>query len=125
MIFTRVRSGLSKHPLYRGPVGTWALTFLVGGIVEEVWRALSLIAMQDSGFSTIFAIAATSVSFVFANLSGIPSRIPGTAIEGLWEFMLGTVLAGLFLESKTVVVPYLAGLLFNTANLYLVRHVAR
>jgi len=93
--------------------------------VEEVWRALSLIAMQDSGFSTIFAIAATSVSFVFANLSGIPSRIPGTAIEGLWEFMLGTVLAGLFLESKTVVVPYLAGLLFNTANLYLVRHVAR
>lgn len=124
-IFTRVRSGLSEHPLYRGRVGTWALTFFVGGFVEEVWRALSLSALQNAGFGTMFSVAAVSVAFLFAKLSGTPSRIPGTLTEALWEVLLGAVLAGLFLKTKTVVAPYIAGLLFNTANIYLVRHLGR
>jgi len=81
--------------------------------------------LQNAGFGTMFSVAAVSAAFLFANLSGMPSRIPGAPIEALWQVLLGAVLAGLFLETKTVVAPYIAGLLFNTANIYLVRHLGR
>jgi hypothetical protein len=111
-----------SHPLSRGPAWIWILTFLGAGAVEEPWRAMSLHALTDAGCNSLLGVLLTSIAFMFARLSGIPSRIPGTVREGLWEALTGAVLAALFLTTRTVLAPYIAGLTFNVASLYLVRH---
>jgi hypothetical protein len=122
---SHVRREPLSHPLSRGPAWIWTLTFLVAGAVEEPWRAMSLQALVDAGYNSLFAVLLTSIAFMFARLSGIPGRIPGTVREGFWEALTGAALAALFLTTRTVFAPYIAGLIFNVANLYLVRPVAQ
>jgi hypothetical protein len=117
----RSNSPRELHPMARGPLGAWMLILFAGGFVEEWWRALSLLAVQEAGFSAILGIIPTSAAFTYAHMSGIPARIPGRIEEILWELMVGVALASLFVATHTIVTPYVAGLAFNFANLLLIR----
>ncbi len=118
---SREKQMLVTHPLSRGPAAVWLLVFIAAGIVEEPWRAFCLLAAQKSGFAIPFAVLASSIAFVYAHLANTPSRIPGRVAEIAWEFILGVVLAALFLTFGTVLIPYFSALAFNIFNLYLIR----
>ena len=121
-LYPRVRQLLSQHPLARGPAGFWAVVALVGGAVEEPWRAFSLLALQRVNMGTGSAILVTSIAFFFAHLAGIPSRIPGRPSSwGIWEMALGAFLAWLFLTSNSLIAPFIASVIYHLGNLYLVR----
>lgn len=114
-------SRLRDHPFARGPLGTWLLIFVAAGAVEEIWRACCILSLQANEFSSATAIAATSIAFVFAHMCGVPGRIVGIREEALWEFLFGLALGVLFVEFGNLTTPYVAALLFNIGNLYLVR----
>lgn len=119
----RTRLVLTAHGLSRGPVATWLYILVVGGITEEVWRALCLVAMQGTWNSYMSGVLLSSIAFAYANVAGLPGRVSGYLEEVVWEIILGVVLAGLFLTSGTVFVPYVSGLGFNIFNLYFIRRL--
>jgi hypothetical protein len=101
----------------------WIFVFVIGGAIEEVWRAFSIQALQWIGWSPAVTVLVSSAAFVYANLSGIPGRIPGRpGTEVGWQFLLGCALASLFLVTGLVAIPFLVGLIFNCTNLFLIRH---
>jgi membrane protease YdiL (CAAX protease family) len=110
-----------KHPQSKGPVPIWFLTFIVAAAFEEPWRAFCLLAFVEAGWSQITAVTVTSIAFVHAQRSGFPPRIPGPNFEEVWEFIVGVFLAVLFLRLGTVVVPFVASLAYNMANLAVIR----
>jgi hypothetical protein len=112
------------HPQSKGPVALWLLTFFLGGVVEEPWRAFSLLAWRQEGWGELSAVIATSIGFVIAQESGgFPSRIASTDYERLWQFLMGVFLAILFLRFGTIVIPYVAFLIFNVANFVFIRRL--
>jgi hypothetical protein len=109
-----VGSGSKSGESYmvRGWMGTWILIFIFSGVVEEIWRGLSINALKLWGGNDVTVVILTSIAFLFAHLSGIPSRVRGTRGEGLWETLVGVGLAILFIASGTVIVPYVASVLY-------------
>lgn len=99
----------------------WFLIFVAAGAVEEIWRACCILSLQASDFSSTTAVAATSIAFVFAHMSGVPGRIVGIREEALWELLFGLALGILFVEFGNLTTPYVAALEFNIGNFYLVR----
>jgi hypothetical protein len=119
-----IRRDSLNHPLCRGPLSFWIFTFVVGGPAEELWRASSLLLLEQADHGVVLGILITSTAFAIARLSGIPARTSGNHGEVLWEVFLGGALAGFFLASKTLWVPCLAGFVFNGANLLMLRRFA-
>lgn len=113
---------LLGHPLRRGPASLWISIFLVGGVIEETWRALCLMALVGEGKGDALGVLVTSIAFAFAHLSHLPARLSGNSAEALWESILGAALAELFLLHRTIAAPYAAGLCLNLFNLWLLRH---
>jgi hypothetical protein len=109
----------SQHPLSRGPMLLWVLTFVLGGAFEEPWRAFCLVSAREAGWHSFIAVALSAGAFAFAQETGFPAR--STTYEDVWQFGVGVFLAILFLEFDTVVIPYLAFLVYNIANLMLIR----
>jgi len=112
-------------PLSRGPLSIWVLTFLVGGLAEESWRAVCLRTFQGNDHRTILWIFLTSIAFVVGRLSGFPARASGSHPEVFWKALHGGILAGYFLAFGTLWVPYIAGLAHDVTNLFTLRRLAR
>jgi len=111
----------AKHSQSRGSILLWIATFVLAGLFEEPWRAVSLTTCIDAGWGQILAVSATAAAFVFAQTSGIPSRVSTANYEGTWEFIVGLFLAILFLKFGTIVVPFVASLIYNIVNLLFIR----
>lgn len=113
---------LPEHSFARGPLMIWLLSFVAAGAVEEVWRACCILSMQWGRLGGIASVGATSLAFAFAHFAGIPGRTIGIREEILWEFIFGIALGTLFIQFGSLTAPFLAGLLFNTLNLCLIRY---
>jgi hypothetical protein len=116
---------LQEHSFASGSLTLWLLTFIVAGAVEEVWRACCIFSVQAVGAGSIVSIGGTTLAFVFAHMSGIPGRMVGIREELLWEILFGVALGSLFLWLGNLVAPYVASLLFNVFNLFLIRTMRR
>jgi hypothetical protein len=113
---------LQEHSFASGPLNLWFLSFAVGGAVEEVWRACSILSLQAIEPGSILPIGITSTVFVLAHMSGIPGRTVGIREELFWELLVGIALGTLFLRLHNLIVPYIASLTFNILNLYFIRN---
>jgi hypothetical protein len=116
-----VRSDPSRYPELREPVLVWLILFVLGGAFEESWRAFCLLACRDAGWNLALAVVLSSEAFVFGQTIGLPMRVPIDNFEEVWLFFLGLSLAVLFLVFGTVLVPYVASLVFHAANFFLIR----
>ena len=132
MIFRKVMNHLpnaSKDPLVqpqsRGPASLWLLTFFVGALFEEPWRALCLLSCGDAGWSRYVVVIVSSVFYVLALEAGFPPRISGSNFEDLWAFLAASFLAFLFLRFESVMVPFVASLAYSTLNFAFIRRHTR
>jgi membrane protease YdiL (CAAX protease family) len=109
-----------KHDYFlRGSVALWLTVFLVGGFVEELWRALCITVFRQNGYSTASVVLLTAFCFGFAHLSGRPSRVsPGGTSA---EMIIGLMLGAIFVWSGNIVAPYLASVIYFTYSFLLVR----
>lgn len=119
--FKRLRGPFLNHGLTRGHLLTWVAIILVSGSVEESWRAVTLLASSQAGFSSFVALLATSAAFAFCHLLGIPSRILGLREEVFWEMAVGFALGGLFILFGTVLIPLSVNILYSVFNLLIIR----
>ncbi len=93
-----------------GPIGLWMAIFIVGAVVEEIWRAICIVDFQEIGWSAPATALITALVFAVAHLAGRPSRIlPGGF---LFEVIVGFVLAVSFLRTESLVAPIGASLLY-------------
>jgi len=114
----------SNEYLLRGSAALWLAVFLIGGFVEEFWRALCIVAFEQSNYNAASIILMTAVAFSIAHQSGLPSRIaPGLSNAGA-EVLLGLILGVLFAWSRSLVPPYVASVLYYSANFVLTRRAA-
>ncbi len=118
-------SRLQEHSFAKGPLTIWLLTFVLAGVIEEVWRACCILSVQAGGLGNIISVGGTSLSFVLAHMSGIPGRTVGIWEELLWELLFGIALGTIFIQLNSLIAPYIAGLIFNIFNLCLIRWVGR
>jgi len=116
-------SSLPEHPFARGPLTFWVLSFVIAGAVEEIWRACCILSLPSGWPGSVISVGGTSIAFVFAHLSGIPGWITGIREEILWELLFAITLGALFVQSGSLILPFLAGLLFNIFNFCLVRYI--
>jgi membrane protease YdiL (CAAX protease family) len=122
--FKRVSGHLLNHGFARGALLTWLAIILIGAIVEETWRAVTLRASSETGFNSSVALIATSVVFLFCQLLGIPSRNQGLGEETLWGLAVSIALGCLFLFTGSLLVPLTVNILYNVLNLLLIRRRA-
>lgn len=120
-LFKRVRGPFLDHGLSRGHFLTWIAIILVGAVVEESWRALTLSALSEKGFNSLLVLLATSAAAVFCHLLGIPSRTLGLREEVFWDLSVGLALGGLFVLYGTVIIPLSINIFYNLFNLLLIR----
>jgi hypothetical protein len=119
----RIRERLLQHGFLRGHFLTWLSIIVLGGLVEETWRAATLNASFHAGFGSLAALIGTSAAFVFCHLLGIPGRNQGFREEVFWEFGVGLTLGGLFIAFRTPLVPIFVNILYHSANLTLTRRL--
>jgi hypothetical protein len=93
-----------------GSIGLWTAVFIVGAVVEEIWRAICIVDFQEIGWSASATALVTAVAFAVAHLAGRPSRIlPGGF---LFEVIVGFGLAVSFIRTQSLVAPIVASLLY-------------
>lgn len=111
---------LGSHHLQKGTKLFWVCSFLVGGFVEELWRALCLFALADAGETTLVCIVVTASAFAAGHFR---NRLGGM----LFSFIFGAVAALVFLWLGSLVATYSAHVLTNLGTLYIIRreHWAR
>jgi hypothetical protein len=105
----------------RGSVLTWLAIFLMGGLVEELWRALCIVALGQNSHDFFLANLLTAVAFSVAHQSGHPSRIPPGLENAGTEVVVGLMLGALFIWSGNLVAPCIANVTYYTASFSLVR----
>jgi hypothetical protein len=120
-IFGHAGLRAANHGFVRSPFLAWALIIVLGGLVEETWRATTLNASFQAGFNASAALIATSAAFVFCHVLGTPGRNQGLQEEVFWEFGVGLALGGLFTVSRTPLVPIFVNILYHSLNLTLIR----
>jgi hypothetical protein len=104
----------------RGPVTLWLTVFVIGGFVEEVWRALCITSFKNNDFSALSANLMTAGAFAIAHVSGLPARIaPGIPVFA--EMLVGLMLGGLFLWSGNIIVPFTASIIYFTSAFFIQR----
>lgn len=123
--FPRATAAYVAHGISRVPVRVWLAVFVLGAFVEETWRAFTISESSIVGWNSVFAVMLSSAVFVYGRLSGIPSRLTGIREEGIWEFVIGCMLATLYMVTGSVIVPIMVNIVTSTANLYLLRRQAR
>ena len=103
---------LKNEYFFRGSVGLWLAIFLVGGPVEEFWRAVCIVGLVQNDRTAFTANTLTAIAFSIAHQSGLPSRVaPGVAIA-VFEFLVGLILGALFMWSGNFVVPCFANVIY-------------
>jgi len=105
----------------RGSVSLWLLTFIVGGFVEEFWRALCISSFQQNAYSALLADLLAAIAFSIAHMSGLPPRIPGGLGIAAAEAVTGLLFGALFIWSGNLVSPCLASMMYYTSNFYWLR----
>jgi Type II CAAX prenyl endopeptidase Rce1-like len=111
----------STSPITRGPVSIWVVIILIGGNVEELWRAFCLVRLQNEGLQTAFVILLTSGVFAASQLGGKPSRISGKLVEVYSTVAIGIGLAILFLRFNSFLLVASANITYYLAALYFTR----
>ena len=112
---------LKNEYFARGSVNLWLTVFLVGGPVEEFWRAVCITVLIQNDHSALSADILTAIAFSIAHQSGLPSRIaPGLAIAG-FEVLVGLILGALFKWSGNFIVPCVASLIYYVSGFFLER----
>jgi hypothetical protein len=112
---------LENEYFFRGSVGLWLATFLVGGPVEEFWRAVCIVGLVQNDRTAFTANMLTAIAFSIAHQSGLPSRVaPGVAIAG-FEVLVGLILGALFMWSGNFVVPSFANVIYYVSIFFLER----
>ncbi|MGA7920495.1 MAG: CPBP family intramembrane glutamic endopeptidase [Candidatus Acidiferrales bacterium] len=102
-----------------GSVILWVTVFVVGGFVEEYWRAFCVVALQQNGYTGIMANLLSAFAFLLAHLSGLSSRIrPGAAGPAM---IMGLIFSGLFIWTGNLVAPCVASIIDFTMNYFQVR----
>jgi len=104
-LFPRVKQHFAIHPMQRGGLALWILILLIGGIIEEVWRALSLISLQKLAVPELLGLFILAIASLAAQASGIPARMAAIQEEASWQLITGVVLGKLFLVYGTFLVP--------------------
>jgi Type II CAAX prenyl endopeptidase Rce1-like len=93
-----------------GSIGLWMAVFIVGAVVEEIWRAICVVDFQEIGWGAPATAVVTAVAFAVAHLAGRPSRIlPGGF---LFEAIVGFGLAVSFIRTESLAAPIVASLLY-------------
>lgn len=105
----------------RGPFILWCLIFVVGGFAEEYWRAVCITGLQRNDFGPLSANLMTSMAFVLAHLSGLPSRIGAGGPNLGFEFIVGFAFGSLFIWSGNVTTSLIANVVYYVALCYLLR----
>jgi Type II CAAX prenyl endopeptidase Rce1-like len=119
LLSPRAASAEMNDYFLQGSVILWVTVFVVGGFVEEYWRAFCVVALQQNGYSGIVANLLSAFAFLLAHLSGLPSRIrPGGAGP---EMIIGLTLGGLFIWTGNLVAPCVASIIYFTSNYFQVR----
>lgn len=105
-----------NHYFLHGSVILWVTVFVVGGFVEEYWRAVCVVALQQNGYNGIMANLLSAFAFLLAHLSGLPSRIrPGGAGPAM---IMGLTFSGLFIWTGNLVAPCVASIIDLTMNYF-------
>jgi Type II CAAX prenyl endopeptidase Rce1-like len=104
---------LRRHPLLRGSPTLWIVVLAVSAPAEELWRAFCLRSLGALGRGATLSILVTSVAFAFAHLSGLPSRIRGTAGDIMVEVAVGAALGILFVACGSASMTCVANLCFG------------
>jgi hypothetical protein len=107
----------------RGPIALWLAIFVIGGLAEELWRAVCLLSFQANDFTALSANLMTAFAFSIAHLSGTPERIAAGVPSILAESMIGLLLGGLFIWSGSIQVSYFAGLTYFILNFAVSRKI--
>jgi membrane protease YdiL (CAAX protease family) len=102
-----------------GSTGSWLSIFVLGGFVEESWRALCIIAFRQNGYSDLTAILITAAAFGIAHVSGLPSRV--YADDVTVEMLIGLILGVLFTWFANIVAPCLASIIYFTFSYFRAR----
>jgi membrane protease YdiL (CAAX protease family) len=105
----------------RGSTLLWVVIFIIGGVVEEFWRAVWIVSFRENGYRTSSVLLLTALAFALAHLCGLPSRINPGIPSLLAEIMVGLMLGGLFIWSGNMVAPCVASVIYFTLSFFLVR----
>ncbi len=97
-----------------------ALRLFSGVFAEELWRALSIVCLEQTGHSVLSAVIISSIVFGVGHLQTGP-RLAGKLglISGVGTG--GAVFALLFVFSRSLVTPCAAHLVVNSVRLYATR----
>jgi membrane protease YdiL (CAAX protease family) len=105
----------------RGPILLWLSVFIIGGFVEEVWRALCITSFKSNDYTGLSADLITAVAFSIAHVSGLPARVaPGIAVV-FAEMLVGLILGALFLWSGNLVVPFMSSIVYFISTFFIQR----
>lgn len=111
----------SNDSALRGSVRLWLFTFIVGGFVEEFWRALCISSFQQHAYGAIPADSLPAIAFSIAHMSGLPSRIPGGLEIAAAESATGLLFGAIFIWSGNLVSACLASIMFYSCDFYWLR----
>jgi len=105
----------------RGSVSVWLIIFLIGGLVEEFWRAICIRGLVRNGHGPFSANLLTAFAFSVAHQSGLPSRIaPGLGVAAT-EVVIALVFGALFIWSGNIIPPILASVIYYIFIFFSVR----
>jgi len=109
------------HSTLKGAASWWIAVFIVGGFAEELWQALCLSGLRQSGSSAISAAVITAAPFAIARVGGTPPRIRGSAATVGAEATLGFVLGMIFLWAGNFTMLWIASMVYNAADFWWLR----
>ena len=107
--------------LLRGSAVLWVAIFLIGGLVEEFWRAVCIVSFEENGYSKASVILLTALAFSLAHMGGLPSRIAPGIASLVAEVIVGLMLGGLFIWSGNLVTSCFASVTYFTFSFFRVR----
>jgi CAAX prenyl protease-like protein len=113
-----------QYPLLAGSAGLWLVSFVLGGLSEELWRGFCIAATYETQRDMTHAIIWISISFAVGRLGGLPGRIHGEVADVISEVITGAFLACLFIFSRSVISTIVASVIYYTSLFYYLRRSA-
>jgi hypothetical protein len=110
-----------QYSLLEGPESLWFAIIAIGGLSEELWRALCILCLERTADNAFFPIVATSAAFAIGRLGGIPGRGSGEVVDVGSEFMTGLLLGGLFIWSGSVLAASSANIVYYASSFFYLR----
>jgi hypothetical protein len=116
LLSPRAAQAANHRYFLRGSPVFWMAVFVLGGFVEELWRAICIAGFEKYEVNPFIANLLPAIAFGVAHVCGLPSRVsPGGVLA---EMVIGLGLGGLFLFSGSLIPPYIASVTYFAVSYF-------